>query len=214
VTSPDAKQGWRFPRGDAALPAPLMDEIQRARIFEATCLAVAEEGGFGKTSVADILERAGMSNKTFYDYFDNKEHCLLAAYEAYAAGLATALDTAWSAAEGWREGLCAAIAAALSFGAEAPLQLRFLLVDAQTAGSALIAAQREAGERLAEVLRVARVADERSPAPSLGVEEMIVAGVGWRVGRALLDAEPLEPLGPELFELALAPYSGSGQAQP
>jgi hypothetical protein len=89
-----------------------------------------------------------------------------------------------------------------------------LLVDAQTAGPALLAVQRRAAERLAEALRVGREDGERAPGHNSGIEEMIVAGIGWRLGRALLDGEPLDQLEPELVEFALAPYSGSGQAPP
>lgn len=175
MTSHDSSQSsstrrWRFPRGAGALPRARFEEIQRARLFEATCVALAEEGGFAHTSVADILERAGMSNKTFYELFDNKEDCVLATFDACAAALGAELQPAWFSAGAWRERLGGAIAAALGFAAEAPLQARFLLLGAPTAGPALIAAQRAAGERLAEALRAASPTADRAAAshPGLG----------------------------------------------
>jgi AcrR family transcriptional regulator len=208
-----AERSWRFPGGRAALPPPLMDEIQRARLFEAMCVAIAEEGGFGKMAVIDILDRAGMSNKTFYEYFDNKEDCVRAAYDTYVGRVATELASAWSAAEQWAERVRAAIAALLDFGAEAPAQLRFLLIDAQTAGPALLAAQQRAAERLAEPLRDGRSENEGAATLAPGTEEMLVAGMAWRVGRALLDGDRLADLQGELVEFALAPYLGAGRAR-
>ena len=43
--------------------------------------AVAAKG-YGATSVADVLERAGVSRRTFYEHFRDKEACFLAAYDA------------------------------------------------------------------------------------------------------------------------------------
>src|SRR5680860_515598 len=132
-----AGQRWRFPRGTAALPAPLMGEIQCARILEATCVAIAEEGGYANTTVTDILDRAGMSNKTFYEHFDNKDACVVAAFRVYGDRLAAELASAWPDPAPWPERVRATLAALLAFGEQAPSPLRFLLLDAQTAGSVL-----------------------------------------------------------------------------
>jgi len=41
-----------------------------------------EELGYPETTVRDVLERAGMSRRTFYQLFENREACFLAAYDA------------------------------------------------------------------------------------------------------------------------------------
>ncbi len=203
-----AEQRWRFPRGAGALSPALMDEIQQARLFEAMCAALAQEGGYAKTTVAKIIERAGMSTKTFYDYFDNKEACLLAAYRTYGAQLGADLAAAWSGPQRWAEKVVAAIAALLGFGAEQPDQLRFLLLDASSVAPALLAAQREALEPLSARLREGRAAGERAPDLVPGTEEMIVAALAQRVGRCLLDGDRLADLQGEMVEFALTPYMG------
>ena len=43
--------------------------------------AVAEKG-YARVAVADVIERAGVSRKTFYEQFANKDECFLAAYDA------------------------------------------------------------------------------------------------------------------------------------
>jgi len=53
---------------------------QRARLLHAATEAVAEQG-YVKTTVADILARAGVSRATFYQLFSDKEDCFLAAYK-------------------------------------------------------------------------------------------------------------------------------------
>jgi AcrR family transcriptional regulator len=40
------------------------------------------ERGYAGTTVEDILSRAGMSRRTFYQLFSNREECFLAAYDA------------------------------------------------------------------------------------------------------------------------------------
>jgi AcrR family transcriptional regulator len=218
MTPPRAKQKpadrrWRFPRGTGGLSPEIIDEIQRARIFEATCAAITEEGGFGRMAVTDILDRAGTSTRSFYEHFDNKETCVLAAFVAYGAQLGSDLAAAWADAKRWPEKVSAAISAALEFGAQAPLQLRFLLLGAQSAGPKLVSEQRLALERLAARLHEGRSAYEKAADLPAGTEEMIVAGIVWRIGRALLDGEALDQLGPELVEFALAPYVGAGRAR-
>lgn len=203
---------WRFPGGSAALPPALVGEIQRARIFEAVCLVIAEEG-FGPMTVAAITARAELSTKTFYDYFDDKEDCVQAALDAYRAELATALASAWSGADRWAERVGAALAALLDFGVRAPTQLRSPVLDAQTAGPALRAEQRRGVERLAEALAQGRAEHGQAADLPGRAEETIVAGIAWRIGCALLDGEPLAELEPELLECALAPYLGAAEAR-
>jgi len=63
---------------------------QRRRLLHATTEAVAELG-YVKTTVADILARAGVSRATFYDLFTDKESCFQAAYAANAELVASVM---------------------------------------------------------------------------------------------------------------------------
>jgi AcrR family transcriptional regulator len=49
--------------------------------------AVAELG-YARTTVAEVIRRARVSRETFYEHFQNKEHCFVAAYDGAAAILA------------------------------------------------------------------------------------------------------------------------------
>src|SRR5437764_13359359 len=69
-----------LPRGPHGLSREEVELSQRARLLQATTEAVAEQG-YVKTTVADILARAGVSRATFYQLFRDKEDCFLAAYK-------------------------------------------------------------------------------------------------------------------------------------
>ena len=55
-------------------------EMQRRRLLTATTELVYERGVHGLTA-AIVAERAGMSRRTFHEIFEDREGCLLAAFE-------------------------------------------------------------------------------------------------------------------------------------
>src|SRR5258708_12944537 len=55
-------------------------QIQRARILAATFDVVSERGA-ANVSVAHVVERSGVSRRTFYEIFSDREDCFLAAFE-------------------------------------------------------------------------------------------------------------------------------------
>jgi len=82
-----------LPRGRNAAPRDVVLASQRSRMLEAIAAAVAARGYAG-ASVADVIERAGVSRKTFYEHFENKEECFLAAYDSGVDALMEAVDIA------------------------------------------------------------------------------------------------------------------------
>ena len=69
----------------------MVERSQRQRMLHAMADAVAEKG-YVKTSVADVLVRAGVSRATFYTQFADKEDCFRASYESIAELLADVLE--------------------------------------------------------------------------------------------------------------------------
>ena len=55
-------------------------EIQRARIVAALVELIAERGVSGAT-IARIVSGSGVSRRTFYEIFKDREDCFLAAFE-------------------------------------------------------------------------------------------------------------------------------------
>ena len=60
-----------------------LGHTQRARMLDAMTWAVAEKG-YPNVTVADVVGRAGVSRRTFYEHFDDRLDCFLAAYETGA----------------------------------------------------------------------------------------------------------------------------------
>jgi AcrR family transcriptional regulator len=105
--------------------------ITRARIFEAMARAVAERG-YAKTSVAYVVGAGRISRRTFYAYFQDKEHCFVEMYRTgFENGLAQ-IDAAVRALEepDWRTRLCVSLETYLESpdaeAAEAAERLRLL----------------------------------------------------------------------------------------
>lgn len=80
-----------LPRGPHNLTREEVELSQRARLLQAATEAVAELG-YVKTTVADILARAGVSRATFYQLFRDKEDCFIAAYKLNAQFVAAAMS--------------------------------------------------------------------------------------------------------------------------
>src|SRR3954451_8517965 len=111
----------QFPSGIRSLPADLVSAVQRERLLAAMLRATAELG-YREVSVQDVLERAGVSRPTFYEHFENKEACFLAAFDAAAARLRERLEAAGEAegAENWRGRLRLSLEELLRFVTDEP----------------------------------------------------------------------------------------------
>jgi AcrR family transcriptional regulator len=76
--------------GATELP-PLWPRGARSQLAAAMAEVVNEQG-YVATTVTDVLDRTGMSRRTFYRHFENREHCLFAAYEAIVDDLVALLE--------------------------------------------------------------------------------------------------------------------------
>ena len=74
----------RLPPGRHSVPAEEVARQQRLRLMAGMLDAVGEQG-YVATSVADVLSRAGVSRRTFYEHFADKEACFLQAFDHVAA---------------------------------------------------------------------------------------------------------------------------------
>lgn len=117
-----------------------MTESQRNRIHRAM-IEVVSERGYPETRVVDVIGVAGVSRKTFYELFDSKEDCFLAAYDVLLGNLLGEATEAFEANSGtpWAERAGAALAALLEHLAEHPDEARFAIVEVLAAGSKALA---------------------------------------------------------------------------
>jgi AcrR family transcriptional regulator len=141
-----------LPRGRHAAPRTVVRETQRARILDAMVEAVAEKG-YSKVAVADVIDRAGVSRKTFYEQFANKEQCFLAAYDAGVDSLMEAIDDALSAlAPDWLAGARRATEVYLARMAASPAFARAFVIEVLGAGPAALERRDAVQQRFAAQL--------------------------------------------------------------
>ena len=188
-------------------------EVQRTRMLAATVQVVGELG-YEKMSVARVTARAGVSRRTFYDLFDDREECFLAAFtENIERARALACEAAAGELE-WRGRVRVGLAALLAFFAEEPLAGRVLVVDALKGGPVVL--ERRAGV-VQELIGVveggrAQVRGEREVAPltAEGVVGAVLAVVHARLSG--LDGSLTELLNP-LMAMIVRPYLGAAAAE-
>ncbi|HEX5526249.1 MAG TPA: TetR/AcrR family transcriptional regulator [Solirubrobacterales bacterium] len=117
-----------------------MTASQRNRIHQAM-VEVVSERGYPETRVVDVIGVAGVSRKTFYELFDSKEDCFLAAYDVLLDNLLEETTEGFESRAGaaWAERACAALEALLEHLANHPEEARFAIVEVLAAGPKALA---------------------------------------------------------------------------
>ena len=135
-----AKSNERLPRGRHGLPREAVVESQRNRIHQAM-IEVVSDRGYPETRVVDVIGVAGVSRKTFYELFDSKEDCFLAAYDVLLENLLGDATDAFETKSGasWAERIGAALEALLEHLARHPAEARFAIVEVLAAGPKALA---------------------------------------------------------------------------
>jgi AcrR family transcriptional regulator len=211
ASTPDIPR--RLPRGTHGLDPELVAESQRTRILEAVGRAVADKG-YAATTIDDIVGGAGVSKKTFYEHFRDKEDCFLAAYEAAADELFEHVRAAQRMPEGWLERTRAGISAYLRWLAAEPALARVFLIEVAAAGPR--AAERRARLRDRYAERMQKLQDEaRAEVPGLPelppeVFQAVTAAVDDLVVRRIREggAADIGELEPVLLYLQVALFAG------
>jgi AcrR family transcriptional regulator len=206
---PSPKRGRAAEAGPASPP-------QRERILDAVELLVAEHGVAG-ASIEAIVKEAGVSSVTFYEFFEGKEECFLAAFDRAVDAAAEALGEAAAgdpAAGGlsWSEQIATGLRALTKLIATQPERARLCLVEAQTGGPGLSLRFEATLDRVATKLREGRALETAPPDLPATHEEATAGALAWLLRERLEtgDGEGLEKLYPELIDIALAPYLGDG----
>lgn len=123
-----------LPRGPQALPRAQVAAHQRERLVEAMIQAVNERGVVA-TTISDLVARAGISRRTFYEHFENKEDCLLASYDAVVEDEVRRLLGVYASTDGWLEQLEAVIRALFESIARRPDAARLICVEMGASGA-------------------------------------------------------------------------------
>jgi AcrR family transcriptional regulator len=188
-------------------------ENQRERILSAVA-DVTSVAGYREMSVEDVIVTAGVSRRTFYEHFKNKDDAFLAAYDAVLAQLFGAVQEAFEPEERGADRLRAGLAAFLDFIAREPAFARMCIVEALAAGSEAVS------RRNAAMAAFARIIDENARElgtplhpPELTVET-IVGGIYEVIYTRVVRGEirDLPRLLPDLMYSVVLPYAGPDAA--
>jgi AcrR family transcriptional regulator len=200
-----------LPRGRHGLPRELVVQNQRSRLISSMIATVAEIG-YGRATIAKVTGPAKISRRTFYEFFDNKEDCYRAAYEATFEFLRQACHAAASA-EQWPSSVRAGLEALLESLAAHPALAAFFLISPASVGDEIAVRHHQAMRELVETL----VADAPAASGDLASETRAEALAGGLTRLTAMKvnagkADELPALLPDLVELFLRPYVGSEEA--
>lgn len=99
-------------------------------------IEVVATRGYGETRVVDVIGTAGVSRKTFYELFDSKEDCFLAAYDVLLGEVLDEAEAGFGqrAEAPWPERIETGLRAVLEHLAAHPDEARFAFVEVLAAG--------------------------------------------------------------------------------
>ena len=194
----------RLPRGTHGLDRSLVAASQRTRLLEAVGATVAEKG-YAAATIDDIVRGAGVSKKTFYEHFDDKLGCFLAAYEAASDELYDHVRAAQDSADDWIGRTQAGIHAYLRWLAAEPALARVFLIEIAAAGPDALACRERLRDRYAERMRALH--DQSVGVPD-EIFHAVVAAADDLVVRRLRDGSDLRELEPILVRLQVAQLAG------
>jgi len=187
---------------------------QRERILAAVA-QVASTRGYGAMSVQDVVREAGVSRRTFYEQFKNKDDAFLAAYDEASGRLMAITKAAIDAEETFEGKASAGFRAFLELLAASPAFAKMCIVEVLAAGPEAIARRARTMEEFTSFFEDgARETLTRENPPSPLIAETIVGGVYETVYRRIARGETgeLPRLLPDLTESALLPYVGEARA--
>jgi AcrR family transcriptional regulator len=207
--STDGVEPGLSPPGHNGLGREQVSDIQRARMLAAMVEGVAERGASNVT-VAHVVGRSGVSRRTFYELFGNREDCFLAAFDDAIGRLGREVVAAYGDGGRWRERVRAGLIAGLCV-LDSDLRLaRLLIVESLGAGpQALERRSRVLAGLIAAVdegLGEVKSGSEPTPLTAEGVVGAVLAVLHGRLLEG--DPGPLVELANPLMGMIVLPYLG------
>jgi AcrR family transcriptional regulator len=131
--TPEPSAAARLPRGPHGLPREQIAQNQRERLI-AAMVRVCGEKGYEATAVADVLEASGVGRESFYELFEDKRDCFLAAHTLLVDDLVAQVRAAYDAPDPWPERVRSGLARLLAWlGADSDIA-RVTVVEMAAAG--------------------------------------------------------------------------------
>ncbi len=196
------------------VPRAQLIEIQRSRLL-AAAVGTIQEHGYARATVARITGRAGVSRRTFYDLFANREECLAAVLGDVVEVVRGEIAAAGIDRLAWRERVRGGLWVILSFLDREPALARVCVVQALRGGPGLLERREEILARLADVVDGGRFESARGARCTSLTAEGLVGAAFTIVYARLLRGEygPLTDLLGELMGMIVLPYRGAAAAR-
>ncbi len=192
------------------------EELQRARVQRALAEEMAAREDPHAVTVAELVARAGVSRRTFYELYADREDCFLAALEAGLRLAGEEMYTAYARQARWQDGIRAALAELLALLDREPALARLCVVYALGGGSRVLRRRMEAIEVLCEFVDRGRLEGYgRSEPPEVAAEGVVGAVLAVIHTRLVVGADrstSLTELQGPLMNLILLPYMGAAKA--
>jgi AcrR family transcriptional regulator len=180
------------------------------RVLRALAAIVAEKG-YKAATVAEVVERAGTSQRVFYGHFENKEEAFLAALDSGSAQMLGLVLPAFRRANRWQESVRAAYEAMFSFGIEEPEYTQLGAVEMYTVGRRALQTRDTVMEGLEALLVPGyELAPDTPPIAAEAIGGAIYALIHDQVKRN--GPESLPDLAPTATYMTLAPFIGAEEA--
>ncbi len=193
--------------------------IQRTRMLNAM-VEVAAERGAPRASVAHIVDRAGISRRTFYEHFEDREDCFLAAFDYALAQAGQVVLPAYGVEGSWRERVRSGLAALLGFCDEQPGLGALLVIDALGAGPTALERRGELVDVLIAVVDGGRLDSKAAQEPPPLAADGVVGAVFNVVHARMLQRRaggggggPLLALVNPFMSMIVMPYQGTAAAR-
>lgn len=203
----------RLPSGLDALAEPLIAQSQRERILISMARSCSSRG-YTATTIADIVEPAGVSRATFYELFKDKEDCFFAAMEVSLADAMGRVVAVYSPDKPWATMVRDAAAAVLELLASRPSFARMALVEAPASSGRTFELYASGKRVLQSILDRGRDDPiEEEAIPSSAGRAALSAAESLVVGQILAgNGRRLPELLPDIVYITTVPYLGQDEA--
>jgi AcrR family transcriptional regulator len=201
-------------QGNGALERERVVDIQRARIVMAMT-EVAVEHGVANVTVAHVVERAGVSRRTFYELFDDIEDCVLVAIEEGVRRASRRVRDTFEPEVGWAQRMRGGLVTLLLFLEEDPALARLLVVESLAAGPKALKRRQALLNQAVSLVDQGRRQRGLLPQPSLLTAAGVVGGVLGVLHAHLTEdrADGLLELANPLMSMIVLPYLGAQAAR-
>jgi AcrR family transcriptional regulator len=180
----------------------------------AAAVEAVGEVGYARMSVAQVIGRARVSRKTFYDVFSDREDCFLTAFSQAVEQARAVATEAYGRESGWLDGIRSALASLLVFMDDEPGLAKLCIVEALGASEGVLEDRARVLDELARVIDRGRFVASGTSEPHDVTAEGVVGAVFAVVHARVLDGgrEPLADLLGPLMSMIVLPYLGAKAA--